>query len=117
MLSTINSELHHSWLYYVSHSSESEKSLLWMFIGISSEFQVRCGTDVTRSTYYTWSDIHEIVTCYKWLSLKLFINLCHPDAVVLITKSQEDSIASTLNDSCCKDVRIQSTRKISNDFL
>ena len=84
MLSTINSRLHHSWLYYVIHSSESEKSLLGMFTGIFSEFQVRCGTDLTRSTYYTCSDIHEIVTCYKWLSLKFVTNLYHPDAVILI---------------------------------
>ena len=61
VLSTINSELHHSWLSYVSHSSESEESLLGMFMGIFSEFQVRCGTDLTRSTYYTCSDIHESV--------------------------------------------------------
>ena len=87
MLSTINSGLHHSWLYYVSHSSESEKYLLGMFIGIFSEFQVRCGTDLTRSMYYTCSDIQEIVTCYKWLSLKFVTNLCHLDAVVLINKS------------------------------
>ena len=87
MLSTINSGLHYSWLYYVCHSSESEKSLLGMFIEIFSEVQVRCGTDLTRSTYHTWSDIHELVTCYTWVSLKFVTNLCHPDAVVLINKS------------------------------
>ena len=58
-----------------------------MFIGIFLEFRVRCGTDLTRSTYYTCSDIHEIVSCYKWLSLKFVTNLCHPDAVVRINKS------------------------------
>ena len=83
----MNSGLYHSWIYYVSHSSESEKSLLGMFIKIFSEFQVRCGTDLTRSTYYTCRDINEIVTCYKWLSLKFVTNLCHPDDVVLINKN------------------------------
>ena len=86
MLSTINPGLHHSWLYYVSHSSESEKSLLGMFIGIFSEYQDRCGTNLTRSTYYTCSDIHEIIIYGKRLSLKFVTNLCHPDAVVLISK-------------------------------
>ena len=39
-------------------SSESEKTPFGMFIGIFSEYQVRCGTDLTRSTYYRYSDIY-----------------------------------------------------------
>ena len=39
-------------------SSKSEKSLLGMFIKIVSEYKVRCGTDFTRSMYYTCSDIY-----------------------------------------------------------
>ena len=46
------------------------EALLGMFIGIFSEFHVRCGTDLTRSTYctaecakqqqqHTCSDIHK----------------------------------------------------------
>ena len=51
--------------------------LLWFAVlGIFS-----CGA------YHTCSDIHRIDTCYKWLSLKFVANLCHPDAVVLISKS------------------------------
>ena len=71
-----------------------------MFIGIFSEFKVRFGTDLTRSTYYTCSDMHENATCCKWLSQKFVTNLCHSDAVVLINKSEGGSIEFTLNDSC-----------------
>ena len=81
-----------------------------MFIGKFSEFQVLCGTDLIRSTYYTCSDIHiTIVTCYKWLSLKFVTNLCFPDAVVLINRSQGDSIEFTLNYNYFEDFGIQST--------
>ena len=100
MLSTIDSGVHHSGLYYVSHSSESEKSCLGMFIGIFSEFHIRCGTDSTRSTYHTCSDIHEIITCCTWLSPEFVRNLYHPDAAVLNSRSYGDCFEFTLNDSC-----------------